>query len=169
MLEFLQRILRQPEYIHALINPLPLYGLAVAWVSLIGGLALRSRAAQMTGLAVVLLSAASAWPAFEYGEQAYDRVYVMADADGQAWLGEHQARAERFIYWFYALAGLSAIAIAAPAKWPRAARPLVIATLLLGLVNLGLGVSIGYAGGKIRHREFRNERPPAKTSHDVDR
>jgi hypothetical protein len=32
--------------------------------------------------------------------------------------------------------------------------------VLLGAVALGSGCYVAYAGGKIRHREFRNEPPP---------
>ncbi|PYL26417.1 MAG: hypothetical protein DMF37_02255, partial [Verrucomicrobia bacterium] len=78
-------------------------------------------------------------------------------------------RAEDLIYIFYALAVLSAIAIAALIKWPRSSFPIVVAVILLGAVTLGTGGYIAYAGGRIRHREFRNERPPPKKAeHEHD-
>jgi hypothetical protein len=166
MIDTLLRNLRQPEYIHVLINPLPIYGLAMGWLGLVIALFLRSRRAQIATLGIVLMSAASAWPVFEFGEQAYDRVLTMADDDGHAWLDEHQHRAEQFIYFFYALALLSAAAIALPIKWPRSSLPFTIAVLLLGALVLGLGGYIAYAGGKIRHREFRNEPPPKKPAQE---
>jgi uncharacterized membrane protein YdjX (TVP38/TMEM64 family) len=110
----------------------------------------------------VLISAASAWPVFEFGEQAYDPVLSMADENGQAWLKEHQDRAEDLIYFFYALAVLTAAAILAPIKWPKSSVLLAIAVLVFGSVVLGMGGYIAYAGGKIRHREFRNEPPPKR-------
>jgi glucan phosphoethanolaminetransferase (alkaline phosphatase superfamily) len=166
MIDTLLRNLRQPEYIHVLINPLPIYGLAMGWLGLVIALFLHSRRAQIATLGIVLMSAASAWPVFEFGEQAYDRVLTMADDDGHAWLDEHQHRAEQFIYFFYALALLSAAAIALPIKWPRSSLPFTIAVLLLGALVLGLGGYIAYAGGKIRHREFRNEPPPKKPAQE---
>jgi hypothetical protein len=164
MIDILLRDLRQPEYIHVLINPLPVYGLAMGWIGLIVALFLGSRRAQIATLAIVLLAAASAWPVFEFGEQAYDRILSMTDEDGKAWLDAHQDRAEDLIYFFYALALLSAAAIAVPVKWPKSSTPLVIAALLLGTVVLGMGGYIAYAGGKIRHREFRNVPPPPEKS-----
>jgi hypothetical protein len=164
MIDTLLRDLRQPEYVHVLLNPLPIYGLASGWIGLIITLFLRSRRAQIATLALVLISAASAWPVYEYGEQAYDRVLTMTDDDGHAWLDEHRDRAEDLIWIFYTLAVLSAIAIAAPIKWPKSSGPLVIAVILLGAVTLGTGEYIAYAGGKIRHREFRNEPPPPKSA-----
>src|SRR6267143_672150 len=144
MIDAILRDLRQPEYIHVLINPLPVYGLAMGLIALI----------------VAFICSASAWPVYEFGEQAYDRVLSMADDPGRAWLDEHQDRAEDLIWFFYGLAVLSAVALVAPRKWPRSATPLVVAVILLSAVTLGLGGYIAYAGGKIRHREFRNVPPP---------
>jgi hypothetical protein len=169
MIDTLLRDLRQPEYTHVLINPLPIYGLFLSWVGLIIALFLKSRRAQIATLALVLISSTSAWPVYEFGQQAYDRVLSMADEDGRAWLDEHKDRAEDLIYIFYALAVLSAIAIAAPMKWPKSSVPLAIAAILLGAVTLGTGGYIAYAGGKIRHREFRNEPPPPRRAeHEHD-
>jgi hypothetical protein len=152
--------LRQPEYVHVLLNPLPIYGLSMGVLALILALAFRSRAAQVTALIVILASAASAWPVYRYGEGGYYRVHAMADADGGMWLDAHRRRAESLIGAFYALAALAAVAIAAPLRWPRLAFPLAGVTGASALFVLAIGGWIAYAGGKVRHREFRNEPPP---------
>jgi len=162
MMETLLRDLRQPEYIHVLLNPLPVYGLLMGWIGLVIALVLRSRRAQVATLTLVIISSVSAWPVFEFGQQGYDRVLSMTDEDGHAWLDEHLHRGEKLIYIFYALAVLSVTAIGVPMKWPKFSVPLVIAVILLGAATLGTGGYIAYAGGKIRHREFRNEPPPPK-------
>jgi hypothetical protein len=162
MIDAILRDLRQPEYIHVLINPLPVYGLAMGLVGLIVAFFLKSRPAQIVALIIVLICAASAWPVYEFGEQAYDRVLSMSDEPGHAWLDEHQDRAEDLIWFFYGLTVLSAVALIAPRKWPRSGTPLVVAVILLSAVTLGCGGYIAYAGGKIRHREFRNVPPPMK-------
>ena len=166
MIDAILRDLRQPEYIHVLINPLPVYGLAMGLLGLIVAFFLKSRRAQIVTLIIVLVSAASAFPVYEFGEQAYDRVVSMADEPGRAWLDEHQDRAEDLIWFFYGLALLSAVALVAPRKWPRSATPLVVAVILLGVTTLGIGGYIAYAGGKIRHREFRNVPPPPRKSEE---
>jgi hypothetical protein len=161
-MDILLRDLRQPEYAHVLLNPLPVYGLLIAWIGLIIALILKSRRAQLAALVLIVITSASAWPAYEFGQQAYDRVLSMADEDGRAWLDEHKDRAEDLIWIFYALAILGAIAIVAPMKWPKTSAPLVIGVILLGAATLGTGGYIAYAGGRIRHREFRNEPAPTK-------
>ena len=162
MIDSILRALRQPEYVHVLLNPLPVYGLLIAWIGLLIAFFSKSRHAQIATLVLVLITSFSAWPVYEFGQQGYDRVLSMTDEDGERWLDEHQDRAEDVIWIFYALAALSAIAIAAPIKWPKSSAPLVILVILLGAATLGAGGYIAYAGGKIRHREFRTEPPPPK-------
>ena len=164
MMETILRALQQPEYLHVLINPVPVYGLAIALLGLIAAMCLRSRGGEVTALILICVCAASAWPAAHYGEAAEDRILVAADSDGQAWLKAHEHRAEDLIYIFYALALVSATAIFAPRKWPKTARPLVILTLLLAVAALAAGGYIASAGGKIRHREFRGGPPPLTES-----
>lgn len=163
MIEVILRDLQQPEYLHVLLNPLPVYGLAVGLFGLIAALYLGTRGGQITALILIFACAAAAWPVAHYGEAAESNVVAMVDDDGQAWLKAHEHRAEKFIYIFYALALLSAAAIFLPKKWPNSARPLVFATIALALICLGAGFYIAHAGGKIRHREFRNI-PPPKTA-----
>lgn len=164
MIESLLRDLRQPEYLHVLLNPLPVYGLGAGIIALIAALLLRSRAAQVAALVVVLICAASAWPVVYLGHQGYDRVLSMTDDPGRAWLDEHEERGDDLVWSFYALVALAAVAIAVPTKWPRSGTALAITTLLMSILCLGLGAYIAQAGGKIRHREFRNVPPPAEAT-----
>jgi hypothetical protein len=164
MIEGFLRGLRQPEYVHVLLNPLPVYGLLISWIGLVAALISKSRRALIVTLILVFMTSISAWPVFEFGQQAYDRVLTMTDDDGHAWLDEHQERAEKVIYIFYALAALSIAAILVPLRWPKSSGPLAIAVVLLGAAALASGCYIAYAGGKVRHREFRNEpAPPTKS------
>lgn len=161
--------LSNPEYIHVLLNPLPVYGLAMGVLGLVIALITRARAARITALAIVFVSAFSAWPVYEYGEKGYDRVLAMADSDGGKWLDEHMHRAEKLIYLFYGVAALAAAGLASEKFAPRAALPLAIATLVLATADLGAGGYIAYAGGRVRHREFRFEPPPSpapEAAHD---
>jgi plastocyanin len=160
MIEAILRDLRQPEYIHVLLNPLPVYGLSGGLIALLVAICQRSRPAMIAALVVVLISAAAAWPVYEYGEQAYDRALSMSDDTGRAWLAVHKERAESLIWFFYAVAILSALALVVPVWWPRLSLWAAVAVLVLGPILLGVGGYIAYAGGRIRHREFRNEPAP---------
>ena len=167
MIDGFLRGLRQPEYVHVLLNPLPVYGLLISWIALIAALISKSRRALIVTLILVFMTSISAWPVYEFGEQGYDRVLAMTDDDGHAWLDEHQNRAQKLIYFFYVVAAVSMAGIIVPLRWPKSSVPLAVAVALLGAIVLSSGCYIAYAGGKIRHREFRNEpAPPIKSQED---
>ena len=68
-------LLKKPEYLHVLLNHLPIYGSMLGALALAISLVLRSRAAQMTALILTLIAAASAtqsfgpdrWPTRRFG------------------------------------------------------------------------------------------------------
>ncbi|MDQ6911535.1 MAG: hypothetical protein M3128_01510 [Verrucomicrobiota bacterium] len=152
--------LSDPEYLHVLLNPLPVYGLSMGVLGLLISLISRSRSARLAALAIVFVSAISAWPVYHYGQAGYDRVLSMSDDQGGKWLEEHMRRAEKLIGVFYIVAGLAAATAAAEWKLRKAAVPLAILTAVLASANLGVGGYIGYAGGHVRHKEFRFEPAP---------
>src|SRR5438094_1995408 len=151
---------RDPEYMHVLLNPLPVYGLAFGTLALVLALFLRNHRVTVAALVLVFVGAMSAWPVYQYGESAYDRVKSMSDGPGEQWLDEHMARGEKMIWLFYVLAAVAAIGVGAVLKWPRTSFAITVGTLVLGGVTLGTGGYISYAGGHVRHREFRFEAPP---------
>jgi hypothetical protein len=164
MIDTILRDLQQPEYLHVLLNPIPVYGLAIAFFGLIAATYLRSRGGQLTALVLIFATAISVWPVAYHGDRAYDRILAMADDDGQAWLKAHAHRADELVLVYYILALVAACAIFVPKKWPKTARPLVFATMLLSIASLGAGSYIAHAGGRIRHREFRTAPPPKTES-----
>src|SRR6266481_2947303 len=163
--------LRDPEYMHVLLNPLPVYGLAFGTLALALALLLRNHRVSVAALVLVFVGSISAWPVYQYGESAYDRVKAMSDPAGEQWLDEHMARGEKTIWLFYVLAGVAAVGIGAVLKWPRTSFAITVGTLVLGGVTLETGGYIAYAGGHVRHKEFRFEPPPpghAEEHHDGD-
>jgi MFS superfamily sulfate permease-like transporter len=161
MNSFFQALERQPEYVHTLLNPIPVYGLALGLIALIVALVLRNRSAQIPGLVIVLIAAVSAWPVAYFGDEGYDRVLSMSDEAGSAWLAAHAHRADILVWFYYALALIALLALFLPRKFPKTQIPLVIVTLLFGFGCLAGGGYVAYFGGKVRHREFRTEPPPS--------
>ena len=152
--------LSDPEYVHVLINPLPVYGLSVAVLALMLAMFLRTPRLTVVALVLVFICSISAWPTYRYGQAGYDRVKSMADDAGGKWLDEHKARAEKLIWAFYVVASVAAVSVISVARWPRTSRAVTIVTLALAGSTLGVGGYIAYAGGHVRHREFRFEPPP---------
>lgn len=153
--------LKQPEYVHVLLNPLPVYGTAMGVLGLLLALALRNRPAQIVALVLIAVGCFSVWPVSEYGEDAAYRVQTMSNTD-EPWLHEHAERADDAAWFFYVTGALAVAGIVAGWKSPKIATWLSVAALVAGMVCLALGGWIAHAGGQIRHSEFRDGPPPAR-------
>lgn len=160
--------LKQPEYVHVLLNPIPVYAMACGILALVVALALRSRPAQITAFVVVIFAALSVWAVADYGDRAYDRVYSMSNQNAQQWLDVHMHRADIGSWVFYATALIAAVALVLPRFRPRTQLPLALATLILALASLAAGSWISHAGGKVRHSEFRDGPPPNPVPHEAE-
>jgi len=163
-LELTLQHLKQPEYVHVLLNPLPLYGLAMGALALVVALLMRSKQAQIVALVLIIVSSGSAWPVIEYGERGYDRVYSMSNSDAQHWLQIHAHRANQCEWLFYVTAAVAFAASIAHWKFTRAAVPLVGVTLALTIGTVIAAGWISHAGGQVRHSEWRDS-PPGTPDH----
>ena len=159
--QFFSSLLDRPEYVHVLINHLPLLGLPVAMLTLMIGLVAGNRPIILTGLGLVALLALSIWPVYSFGESSYDRVLSMSDEAGEGFLKYHAALAHQWSFLYFVTAAVAGLGFGLAWKWPRVLKPIALAALVLGLVSLGAGMVIAHAGGEIRHREFRTGPPPA--------
>ena len=157
------------EYLHVLLNPLPVYGLSMGVIVLAAGLMSRSKAARNIGLLVIVVCAASAWPVLYYGQHGYNHLYPQLDTESQQWLDVHMERAERFVYAFYLTALCGVAALLTQKKLPRTTKILARITLVVAVASLGLGAWMSRAGGEVSHSEFRNEdAPPRALSREHD-
>ena len=161
-------LLRKPEYIHVVLNHLPIYGTILGALALAISLILRSRAAQVTALIITLIAGASAYPVFVTGQRAYKAIRGMADDAGADVLDEHMDRAEKTIGVFYFLAALAIAGLLVPIKWPKSAVPLTALTLIVAIFCSGIAVYIAQPGGRVRHPEFRPNETPTPAS-ETDR
>jgi hypothetical protein len=153
-------LLQKPEYIHVVLNHLPIYGTILGALALAVSLVLRSRAAQITALVITLIAGVSAYPVLVTGQRAYKAIRSMADDTGAEALDEHMDRAEKTIGAFYFLAVLALVGLLVPFKWPKAGLPLAAVTLAVAVICSGIAVYIAQAGGQVRHPEFRPSESP---------
>jgi hypothetical protein len=162
-------LLKKPEYIHVVLNHLPIYGTILAALALAISLLLRSRAAQVTALILTLIAGLSAYPVFLTGQRAYKTIRSVSDDAGAEWLDEHMERAENTIGAFYFLAAAAAASLLVPIKWPKTGGYLAALTLIAAILCSGIAVYIALPGGRVRHSEFRPAQSPTpspKTDHE---
>jgi len=157
-------LLKKPEYIHVVLNHLPIYGTIFGALALAISLILRSRAAQITALILTLIAGASAYPVFVTGQRAYKTIRGVSDDDGADLLDEHMDRAEKTIGAFYLLAALAIAGLLVPIKWPKSAVPIAALTLVIAILCSGIAVYIAQPGGRVRHPEFRPSETPTPAS-----
>lgn len=157
-------ILKKPEYLHVLLNHLPIYGTMLGALALVISLVLRSRAAQITALTLTLIAGASAYPVLRTGQMGYKTVRGLSDDPGADWLDEHMDRAEKTIGAFYFLALLALASLLVPMRWPRTGWPLAAVTLAVAVICSGIAVYIAQPGGRVRHPEFRPSDTPAPST-----
>lgn len=144
-----------PEYIHVLLNPLPVYGLLMGILTLAGALLWRNKIARIIGLGLIFIATASIWPVEHFGESAYKEIRGRADDAGVTALDEHMDRADKWSWLFYTTAFLALVAVVGEKKFPKAATPLALTTCLFAVAAMAAGGWISKAGGQIQHPEFR--------------
>lgn len=152
--------LKRPEYVHVLLNPLPIYGMVMALAALVLGLIVGNKGAQMLALLLILFASVSVWPVSEYGEKAAERVGATVDGEGLRWLRQHEHRAEVGAWAYYTTGLLALVTFVVKWKLPKAERWMMALVLVAVLVSLSLGGWIAHAGGQVRHTEFRTGPPP---------
>ena len=157
--QILLQHLKQPEYVHVLLNPWPVYGIASGFFVLAMALVMRSRSAQMIALLLIALMGPATFAATRYCHRAYDRVYAMSGDDAQKWLDVHKQRAANGQHVFYLMSLAAVAGLVAHRKSSDAARPITWLTLVLALVSFNLAGWISQAGGQVRHSEFRDGPP----------
>lgn len=153
--------LKKPEYIHVLINPIPIFGMGLGLLFLVIARLRPADGLVEAGLAIIIATGAITFPTIMLGQKAYDRLYPTLPLDGQMWLDVHMDRAEKFQYLFYLAAVLAAGVLLTRRSRPLAAQRLMLATMAASGLCAGLAGLIAHAGGQVQHSEFRESAPPA--------
>ena len=159
------KLFEQPEYVHVLINHLPVTGLMVATITLLSAYIIKSRKAIFLALGLVAFFSLAAWPVAHFGHEGEDRAESLLYSEGKAWLEYHEDLAEDWIFIFYLTAAAAAGAGIVGWRVPKSLKFTVPVTTLLAFSSLAAGALIADAGGKIRHPEFRIGPPPME-DHD---
>jgi len=151
--------LKQPEYVHVLLNHWPLEGMAAGVFILLMALMFGRERERRGALVWLTIISVATWMTIRSGQGGYDRVSAMSTPEAHAWLDLHADRAKDWAFVFY-LSGAAALASLLTRQREKLSRRLAFLTFALGVVSIGLAGWISHAGGQIRHSEFRDGPPP---------
>jgi uncharacterized membrane protein len=140
-------------HIHLMLNHVPILGFAFALLLLAGGWLWKSDAVVRAGLVLFLITGLATVPVFLSGEAAHEVVEEIAGASDEA-IEVHEELGERGMFAAIGVAILAAYALFRNRARP-VPRPLVLASLVAGLVGFALLGYAGFQGGMIRHEEIR--------------
>lgn len=96
--------IRDPEYSHLLLEPVPLYGLGIGLVFLIFAMLLGESKTQVLAVLVITLSGASVWPYQKLREEASPRILATRDLTLGPLIAEQTERRKKANGLYYALA-----------------------------------------------------------------
>ncbi len=105
--------LRDPEYLHLLLEPLPLYGLAAGLIFLIVSQLAGESKSRLLALLLITASCASVWPYQELRRQATPRILATRDPALGPLIRTHTERRESCNWTYNAMAVLGAATLAA--------------------------------------------------------
>jgi len=153
-------LLHEPAYRHVLFNHVPIIGLMLSCVVLLAGLVMRQVVLLRLGLLMIAATAGASVPVAGFGDQAYPEIFGKLDGAGREWLDYHTYLADTWLPLLY-LNSLLAIAANIAGYWRRPFLiPMAAVVAVVTLPAILMASWIGYAGGKIKHPEFRYEEPP---------
>jgi hypothetical protein len=148
------------EHLHIAINHLPFLVVGIAVIPIIVGIALRSKATLITGLAIATIFGWVTPIVMSTGEEAYERyeegsIRSFLDPNVEEALESHEERAEGWSKVMYLSAIVSTLALGISIWRFPVGRYVSIAAALFCLAALGSGMWIAESGGKIRRPDFR--------------
>lgn len=142
-------------HLHLLFNHLPIVGTYMSLLILLAGYILKNSSVKNTGLALLVVAALVAIPAFLTGEPAEE----VLEAAGQAndhFIEEHEETAEWAI-WVCGITGvLALIAFYTSIRNMRIGKTLTIVATIIALFSSFAWFKVGNTGGEIRHSEIRS-------------
>lgn len=156
------QLTRQPEYLHLVLNHLPIVGLATALLFLLAALCLRQRGSILFALIVCTVFAASGIAVLQSGEAAFNRVLgsMPHDAPADDFLKAHAEQARGFATNFYAATAICALVTVAGFFSTTALRWGAPLALVAGALCVWCALQAAESGGQIKHRELRVHGPP---------
>lgn len=103
--------IRDPEYLHLLLEPLPLYGLGLGLAFLVVAFMFREMQSRMLALGIICASCISVWPYVELRDKATPRILATRSPDFAPLIVEQTQRRKDWAWPYYLMAALSFTAL----------------------------------------------------------
>ncbi len=119
-----------PEYLHLLLEPLPLFGLGVGLVFLMLSFVFAEPKTRLLALGVICVSCASVWPYLELRDKATPRILATRSPEFAPLIQEQTQRRKDWAWPYYVMALLGAAALLS-SRSPKG-RPLLVVIVVFG-------------------------------------
>ena len=141
-----------PEYLHLLLEPLPLFGLGLGLVFLIISFVFREGRSRMLALGIICVSCASVWPYIDLREKATPRILATRSPDFAPLIQEQTQRRKDWSWPYYAMALLSAVALSFSRS--TKGRPLLLAVVIYGGLLFWFSIWLHKKECEVYHRNI---------------
>lgn len=141
-----------PEYLHLLLEPLPLYGLGIGLTFLIVSFMFGEAKCRMLALGIICVSCASVWPYNDLREKATPRIIAMRSPDLAPLIQEQTQRRRDWSLPYYAMALLSLTTLAA-SRYPKS-RLLLFAVVIFGALLFWFSIWMHKKECEVYHRNI---------------
>jgi hypothetical protein len=156
-------------HFHLMVNHLPIVGVLIGFLALLGSYILKSPQGKITALGIFIFSALTAIVAFYTGEGA-ESIVENLPGISETFIHKHEEQAELFLSLVLLLGSTSLLTLFFQFKKPPFAKYGFILVLVLSISALAISKSVGTSGGEITHIEIRSDNQVIKidTGHDQD-
>lgn len=150
--------IRDPEYLHLLLEPLPLYGLGIGLMMFIVAFVFGEKRSRMLALALICVSCASVWPYTDLRAKATPRIIATRPPEYASVIREQTERREAWNWPYYAMTVLSLIALFA-GHTPKG-RPLLLVVVIGGALLFWFSIWLHKKECEVYHRNIVRYKPP---------
>jgi hypothetical protein len=144
--------IRDPEYLHLLLEPLPLYGLGLGLVFVIVSLVFGEIKSRMLALAVICVSCASVWPYIDLRDKATPRILATRSPEFAPLFLQQTQRRKYWSWPYYAMTLFSGIALFS-ARSPKG-RPVLFFVVLFGALLFWFSIWLHKKECEVYHRNI---------------
>lgn len=149
---------RDPEYAHLLLEPLPLYGLAFGLTLLVVAFVVNERKCRVLSLGLIFLCCASVWPYLDFRLKATPRILATRAVEYGPVIEEQTQLRQDTAWAYYLMAGVSLMALALTRT--HYARMAMVVVVVLGVVLFWLSVWLHKKEAEVYHPNIRRYLSP---------